>query len=208
MFTLSPLPYAESALEPHISAQTLALHHGKHHKNYVDTLNKLLEGNALAGLPLSEVIKQSHGYAARLTIFNNAAQSWNHDFFWRSMKPDGGGAPTGEIQAAIEHHIGGAQEFASAFSKVAASHFGSGWVWLVATDGVLGIVATHDADLPPIHGRTPLLCCDLWEHAYYLDYQNRRADYVTAFLDHLLNWDFANANWAKARRAGASAAIS
>lgn len=196
MFTLPPLPYEKTALEPHISAQTLALHHGKHHKAYVDTLNTLLVDNAMAGLPLAEVIMQSHGFAARHLIFNNAAQSWNHEFFWKSMRPGGGGPPDGDLKVLIEHDIGDAAAFGDAFAKVAAAHFGSGWVWLVVTDGVVAIVATHDAELPPLHGRTPLLCCDLWEHAYYLDYQNRRADYVAAFLDHLANWDFANANLA------------
>ena len=194
MFTLPPLPYAVDALEPHISAQALALHHGKHHKAYVDTLNKLLAKHDLATLPLAEVIKQSYGLAARHTIFNNAAQSWNHDFLWKSMKPGGGGPPDGDLKVLIEHDIGDAKAFDEAFAKAAASHFGSGWVWLVVTDGVVGIVSTHDADLPPVHGRTPLLCCDLWEHAYYLDYHNRRAEWVTTFLDHLANWDFANAN--------------
>ncbi len=194
MFKLPKLPYAEDALEPHISAETLALHHGKHHKSYVDTLNKLLAGDALADLSLEEVIKQSHGLAARQTIFNNAAQSWNHDFFWKSMKPGGGGPPTDDLKVMIEKDIGDAKAFGEAFSDAATKHFGSGWVWLVATEGVIGIVTTHDADLPPVHGRTALLCCDLWEHAYYLDYQNRRADFVKAFLDHLANWEFANAN--------------
>ncbi len=194
MFTLPRLPYTADALEPHISAQTLALHHGKHHKAYVDTLNKLLSDDPMANLPLNEVIQQSHGNAARQTIFNNAAQSWNHDFFWKSMKPGGGGLPNGDLKVLIEHDIGDGAAFAEAFSAAAAAHFGSGWVWLVATDGVVAIVTTHDADLPPVHGRTPLLCCDLWEHAYYLDYHNRRAEYVSAFLDHLANWDFANAN--------------
>ena len=194
MFTLPPLPYAEDALEPHISAQALALHHGKHHKSYVDTLNKLLSGDYLADLPLADVIQQSHGLAGRIPIFNNAAQSWNHEFFWQSMKPGGGGPSDGDLKVLIEHDIGDAKAFGEAFSTAAASHFGSGWVWLVVTSGVVGIVATHDADLPPVHGRTPLLCCDLWEHAYYLDYQNRRAEWVAAFLDHLANWDFANAN--------------
>jgi superoxide dismutase, Fe-Mn family len=201
MFTLTKLPYAEDALEPHISAKALALHHGKHHKTYVDTLNKLLAGDALAELSLSEVVHQSHGLAARQTIFNNAAQCWNHDFFWKSMKPGGGGAPNGDLKVLIEHDIGDAKAFTAAFNLAASKHFGSGWIWLVVTEGVVGIVTTHDADLPPVHGRTPLLCCDLWEHAYYLDYQNRRADFVTAFLDHLANWDFANANLAKAASA-------
>lgn len=194
MFTLPKLPYAEDALEPHISAQTLALHHGKHHKTYVDTLNSLLADDPFAKLPLAEVIQQSHGLAARQTVFNNAAQSWNHDFFWKSMKPGGGGPPDGDLKVLIEEDIGDAKAFGEAFSNAAASHFGSGWVWLIVTSGVVAIVATHDADLPPVHGRTPLLCCDLWEHAYYLDYQNRRAEFVAAFLDHLANWGFANAN--------------
>ncbi len=196
MFKLPKLPYAEDALEPHISAETLALHHGKHHKTYVDTLNKLLAGDALADLSLEEVIKQSHGLAARQTIFNNAAQSWNHDFFWKSMKPGGGGPPTDDLKVLIEKDIGDAKAFGEAFNNAAVKHFGSGWVWLVATEGVVAIVTTHDADLPPVHGRTALLCCDLWEHAYYLDYQNRRTDFVNAFLDHLANWEFANANMA------------
>ncbi len=194
MFTLPKLPYAEDALAPYISAETLALHHGKHHKTYVDTLNRLLVGDALAELSLGDVIQESHGFAARHTIFNNAAQCWNHDFFWKSMKPDGGGPPDGDLKILIEHDIGDAKAFTAAFHKAAIKHFGSGWIWLVVTQGVVAIVTTHDADLPLVHGRTPLLCCDLWEHAYYLDYQNRRADFVTAFLDHLANWDFANAN--------------
>jgi superoxide dismutase, Fe-Mn family len=198
MFTLPKLPYAQDALEPYISAETLALHHGKHHKGYVDTLNKLLVDDALVDLPLAEIICESHEVAARRTIFNNAAQSWNHDFFWRSMKPDGGGLPRGDLKVLIERDIGDRKAFNMAFSKAAAKHFGSGWVWLVATDGVVGIVTTHDADLPPVHGCTPLLCCDLWEHAYYLDYQNRRADFVAVFLGHLANWEFANANMAAA----------
>jgi superoxide dismutase, Fe-Mn family len=201
MFTLPNLPYAGDALEPYISAGTMALHHGKHHKSYIDMLNILLDGDALAELQLPEVIQESHGFAARHTIFNNAAQSWNHDFFWKSMKPGGGGPPDGDLKVLIEHDIGDAKAFAAAFDKAASKHFGSGWVWLVVTDGVVAIVTTHDADLPVIHGRTPLLCCDLWEHAYYVDYQNRRADFVTAFLDHLANWDFANANLAAAASA-------
>lgn len=201
MFTLPKLLYAEDALAPHISRMTLALHHGKHHKGYVDTLNRLLVDNALAELPLAEIIRQSYDYAARLLIFNNAAQCWNHEFFWKSLKPGGGGAPTGAILAKIEHYFGDAKAFAEEFAKIAAAHFGSGWIWLVMTDGVVAIVTTHDADLPPLHGQSALLCCDLWEHAYYLDYQNRRAEFVTAFLDHLANWDFANANLAAATSA-------
>lgn len=201
MFTLPKLPYAEDALAPHISAQTMKLHHGKHHKAYVDKLNELLKDDAMADLPLEQVIHQSHGLAARQTIFNNAAQAWNHDFFWKSMTPEGGGAPAGDLKVMIEKDIGDAKAFAKAFGEAAAAHFGSGWAWLVVTEGVVGIVTTHDADLPPVHGRTALFCCDLWEHAYYLDYQNKRPDFVKAFLDHLVNWDFANANLSAAAHA-------
>ena len=201
MFTLPPLPYSEDALAPHMSALTLSLHHGKHHKGYVDALNKLLAGNVLARLPLEGIIRQSHDYAARLLIFNNAAQCWNHDFFWKSMTPGGGGAPHGAILAKIEHYFGDTRNFKEEFAKTAAAHFGSGWIWLVMTDGKLAIVTTHDADLPLLRGRTALLCCDLWEHAYYLDYQNRRAEFISSFLDYLANWDFANANLAAAEAA-------
>ncbi len=199
MFTLPKLPYAEDALAPHISARTMALHHGKHHKAYIDTLNKLLVGDSMADLPLEDVIRQSHGIAARHSIFNNAAQAWNHDFFWKSMTPGGGGAPSGAIEAVIGRDIGGALAMHEAFTKTAAAHFGSGWIWLVLNDDKIEIVSTHDANLPPVHGRTALLTCDLWEHAYYLDHENRRPEFVEAFLNHLVNWDFANANLAAAR---------
>jgi Fe-Mn family superoxide dismutase len=194
MLTLPKLPYAEDALEPYISVATLKLHHGKHHKGYVDTLNKLLADDALADLPLIDIIGQSHDDPVRQTIHNNAAQIWNHDFFWKSMQPGGGGEPAGDLKVLIEHDFGDIEKFRAAFLEAATKHFGSGWIWLVATDGVVGIVTTHDAEMPALQVRTPLLCCDLWEHAYYLDYQNRRADFVTAFLDHLANWDFANTN--------------
>jgi superoxide dismutase, Fe-Mn family len=206
MFTLPKLPYAEDALAPHISAQTMALHHGKHHKAYIDKLNELLTGDPLEDLPLDEVIRQSHGLAARQTMFNNAAQSWNHDFFWKSMRPSGGRAPSGEINRLIGRDIGGPQAFREAFLKVAAGHFGSGWIWLVLDKDAVAIVATHDADLPPVHGRIALATCDLWEHAYYLDYQNRRPAFVETFLDHLIDWDFANANLAAATDSIAKAA--
>ncbi|MEO6715776.1 MAG: superoxide dismutase [Novosphingobium sp.] len=198
MFTLPPLPYSEDALAPHISELTLSLHYGKHHKGYVDALNKLLEDNVLADLSLTDIIQRSHGYVARLPIFNDAAQSWNHEFFWNSMKPGGGGAPEGAILAKIKRYFGDTKAFGDEFAKIATAHFGSGWIWLVVKDGMLAIVTTHDADLPLLHGETALLCCDLWEHAYYLDYQNRRAEFISSFLDHLANWDFANANLAAA----------
>ena len=196
MFALPELPYAEDALAPHISAQTLALHHGKHHRSYVDTLNALLDGGPMAELSLEDVIQQSHGEAAQQKIFNNAAQSWNHDFLWKSMDPKGGGAPTGNVKSLVERDIGNTQTFAKAFGEACAGHFGSGWVWLILNGGKVEIMTTHDADLPMVHGRTALLTCDLWEHAYYLDHQNRRRDYIEAFLDNLVNWDFANANLA------------
>ncbi len=200
MFTLPKLPYSEDALEPYISAETMKLHYGKHHKSYIDKLNTELMGDALEGLALEDVVAQSHGLAMRQTIFNNAAQAWNHDFFWKSMTPDGGGIPNGDLKVMIEHDIGDGDAFATAFRKAADGHFGSGWVWLVVTEGVISIMTTHDADLPIGHGRSPLICCDLWEHAYYLDYQNKRADFVRVFLDKLVNWDFANANLTEAAK--------
>ena len=197
MFALPKLPYAEDALAPHISAQTLTLHHGKHHKSYVDTLNALLEGGPMAELSLEDVIQQSYGDAAQQKIFNNAAQSWNHDFLWKSMDTKGGGEPTGNVNALVERDIGNAQDFAKAFSDAGAGHFGSGWLWLILNEGKVEIMTTHDADLPMVHGHMALLTCDLWEHAYYLDRQNRRPEYIEAFLANLVNWDFANANLAK-----------
>ena len=194
MFRLPKLPYDSGALAPYISCKTLELHHGKHHQAYVDTLNALLEDDAMADFPLEDVIKDSYGIPARHKILNNAAQTWNHDFFWQSMKPGGGGAPSGKLEARIGRDIGGPIAFRTAFSEAAAAHFGSGWIWLVLVGDTLKIKTTHDADLPPVHGSTALLTCDLWEHAYYLDYQNRRAEFIDAFLDHLVNWDFANAN--------------
>jgi superoxide dismutase, Fe-Mn family len=206
MFTLPELPYAEDALAPHISAQTMALHHGKHHKSYVDKLNALLVGDPLADLSLEEVIQKSHGHAARQGIFNNAAQCWNHSFFWTSMTPDGGGAPVGAVAEMISRDIGNPETFEEAFVKAATEHFGSGWVWLVLNGDKVEIMTTHDADLPLVHGQTALMTCDLWEHAYYLDYQNKRPDFIHAFLDHLVDWDFANANLATAKSEMAEAA--
>ncbi len=196
MFSLPDLPYAEDALAPHISSKTMKLHHGKHHKTYVDKLNELLAHDPMADLALVDVVKRSHGDTATLAIFNNAAQSWNHDFFWKSMAPQGGGAPAGAVKRLIDNKFGDAKAFNKAFTETAAAHFGSGWVWLVLNGDALEIVTTHDADLPLVHGLVALVTCDLWEHAYYLDYQNRRPEFVGTFLDHLINWDFANANLA------------
>jgi superoxide dismutase, Fe-Mn family len=196
MFSLAKLPYAYNALAPHISAETLKLHHGKHHKIYVDKLNELLTEDPMADCRLEEMISKSHGDTKKLTIFNNAAQCWNHDFLWNSMSPDGGGLATGAIKRMIDAAFDHADAFNNAFVAAAVGHFGSGWAWLVLNDDKLEITTTHDADLPLVHGQTALLTCDLWEHAYYVDYQNRRPDYVKVFLAHLINWDFANANLA------------
>jgi len=195
-FTLSKLPYEDNALEPVISARTLSFHHGKHHAGYVTKLNELVEGSPYAGRPLDEVVKRATADPASRLVFNNAAQAWNHDFYWRSMRPRGGGTPGGALRDAIRRDFGGLMEFRVAFANAAAGEFGSGWTWLVAgKDAKLKIAATDDADTPIVRGETPLLTIDVWEHAYYLDYQNRRPDYIAAWLDKLVNWDFAEKNF-------------
>ena len=190
-FHLEPLPFSEDALEPHISARTLGFHHGKHHQAYVDKLNKLIAGTPFAGQSLEEIIKKTASAADKKPIFNNAAQAWNHTFFWQSLKPSGGGKPSGRLLQDIEKSFGSFDDFKAAFTKAAVEQFGSGWCWLVWDGSALKIVATANADTPIAHGQAPLLTCDVWEHAYYLDYQNRRQDFVAAFLDHLANWQFA-----------------
>jgi Fe-Mn family superoxide dismutase len=195
-FTLPKLPYAENALEPVISGRTLSFHYGKHHAGYVAKLNELVEGTPYAGRPLDEVVTRTAKDPAAKTIFNNAAQAWNHDFYWRSMRPKGGGMPGGSLAAAIERDFGGLTEFRNSFAKAAAGEFGSGWAWLVASkDGKLKIATTDDADTPIVRGEKPLLTIDVWEHAYYLDYQNRRPDYIAAWLDKPINWEFAGKNF-------------
>ncbi len=195
---LPPLPYAEDALDPVISARTMSFHYGKHHKAYVDNLNKLVAGTELSETPLEDVIKGTAGKADQAGLFNNAAQIWNHTFFWNSMKPGGGGAPTGAIADAINSAFGGYENFKKEFTTAAVTQFGSGWAWLVADKGAVKLVKTANAETPLTGKATPLLTIDVWEHAYYLDYQNRRPDFVAAVIDNLLNWDFANANLAKA----------
>ena len=195
-FSLPPLPYADTALEPLISANTLSFHYGKHHKTYVDNLNKLVEGKDLAAMSLEEIIRASAGKADMAGVFNNAAQIWNHTFYWNSLKPNGGGKPTGAIAAAIDKDLGGYEKFKADLSAAAVTQFGSGWAWLVSDAGTLKIVKTGNAEVPLTKGQTPLLTIDVWEHAYYLDYQNLRAKYVEALIDKLLNWDFANQNFA------------
>ena len=196
---LPNLPYAENALEPHYSAKTISFHYGKHHKAYVDNLNKLVAGTPLEGKTLEEVVKASAGDSSRVGMFNNAAQVWNHTFFWNCMKPSGGGRPKGDLAQQIDQAFGSYEKFADQFKATAVGRFGSGWGWLVLDGGTLKIVSTANADTPMASKQTALLTVDVWEHAYYLDYQNRRPDFVQAFLDHLVNWDFVAANLAKAK---------
>ncbi|MGE3172731.1 MAG: superoxide dismutase [Planctomycetota bacterium] len=197
-FELPPLPYANDALSPHITAQTLSFHHGKHHNAYVTNLNKLVDGTDLAGKSLVDVVKATAGKADKAGVFNNAAQVWNHTFYWHSMKAGGGGKPAGAIAAKIDADFGGYDKFVEAFSQAGATQFGSGWAWLVLDGGKLKVTKTPNAETPLTTGAVPLLTMDVWEHAYYLDFQNRRPDYIKAFLEHLVNWDFANENLAKA----------
>ena len=191
MFTLPPLPFADGALAPVISANTLSFHYGKHHKAYVDNLNNLVKGTELESATLEKIIGDTAGRAERAGLFNNAAQIWNHTFYWNSLTPGGGGKPSGRLASMIDSDLGGYDQFRKDFAAAAVSQFGSGWGWLVAEGGKLKIVKTGNAEVPITRGQTPLLTIDVWEHAYYLDYQNRRADYVNAVIDKLLNWGFA-----------------
>ncbi len=202
MFTLPPLPYAKDALAPHMSAETLGFHHGKHHKTYVDKLNALTEGLPMAEMSLEEIILETHAAddAPAKKIFNNAAQSWNHEFFWSSMSPDGGGKPAADLAGMFDASFDSFAKFKDAFKTAATEHFGSGWAWIVADGDGLEIMTTHDADLPMAHGKKALLTCDLWEHAYCLDYQNARPKFIDVFLGHLANWDFMAQNLETARQ--------
>jgi Fe-Mn family superoxide dismutase len=195
---LPTLPYEQNALEPHISANTLSFHHGKHHAAYVTNLNKLIEGTDLDGKSLEEVITAVAGDSSKAGIFNNAAQVWNHSFYWQCMKPGGGGMPTGALAEKINADFGGFDAFVEQFKAAGATQFGSGWAWLVLDSGSLKVTKTLNADLPLAHGQKALLTMDVWEHAYYLDYQNRRPDYISTFLDKLVNWDFVASNLAAA----------
>ena len=196
-FELPALPYAPTALEPHMSAKTFEFHHGKHHNTYVVNLNNLVKDSPLAALSLEEVIQDSWK-SGNTGVFNNAAQVWNHTFFWNCMTPNGGGAPTGTLAEKITAAFGSLEAFKEQFKQAAVTQFGSGWAWLVVDGEALKIVKTPNAETPLVHGQTPLLTVDVWEHAYYLDYQNRRPDFVQTFLDHLVNWDFVAENLAKA----------
>lgn len=195
-FELPPLPYDLNALEPHISANTLSFHYGKHHQAYVTNLNGLIEGTDLATKSLEDIIRITAGDKDKVGVFNNAAQVWNHTFYWHSMAPQGGGKPKGALAEKINQDFGSYDEFTKLFKQAGVSQFGSGWAWLVLNkDGQLEIMKTANADLPMVHGKKALITCDVWEHAYYLDYQNRRPDYVEIFLNHLINWDFAEKNF-------------
>jgi len=192
-FALPPLPFDKGALAPHISAETLEFHYGKHHQGYVNNLNKIMEGKPEAGMKLEEIIMVASG-----GLFNNAAQVWNHAFYWNCMEPNGGGEPTGKLAEAIARDFGSFAKCKEELANAAATLFGSGWAWLVLDGGKLRITQTSNADLPMKHQQTALLTIDVWEHAYYIDQRNARPKYIEAFLNSLVNWDFAGANLAKA----------
>jgi Fe-Mn family superoxide dismutase len=191
---LPPLPYGDNALDPVISANTLGFHYGKHHKTYVDNLNKLITDTELADLSLEEVITATAGKADKVGVFNNAAQVWNHTFYWNSLSPNGGGEPPAALRQKIEASFGSVDACKKELATAATTQFGSGWAWLVKDGDKLQVAKTSNADLPLTKGLKPLLTIDVWEHAYYLDYQNRRVDYVNAVLDKLINWGFAADN--------------
>ena len=189
--SLPPLPYAADALAPHLSKETFDFHYSKHHQAYVTNLNNLIKGTEFEALGLEDIIRKSSG-----GVFNNAAQVWNHTFFWNSMKPAGGGQPSGNIAAAIVRDFGSFDKFRADFTAAAVGRFGSGWAWLIEDAGKLSITTTVNADTPLREGKRCILTLDVWEHAYYIDYRNARPGFVNAFFDHLVNWDFANENLA------------
>ncbi len=191
--SLPDLPYPVQALEPYISEKTIQFHHGKHHKTYVDNTLKLVAGTELQNAALEEIIKKTVKDDKKKTIFNNAAQVWNHSFYWTCLKPAGGGKPSGKIAELIQRSFGAYDKFVEQFKNAGLTQFGSGWAWLVLHNKKLEIHKTANADTPLTFGCTPLLTMDVWEHAYYLDYQNRRADYISAFIEHMINWEFVNA---------------
>ncbi|WP_373085772.1 superoxide dismutase [Sneathiella sp.] len=194
-FQLPELPYEKDALAPHISAKTLEFHHGKHHNAYVTNLNNLLGDDSRS---LEQIMKDTVSDSGKAGVFNNAAQVWNHTFYWHSMSPKGGGKPSGAVADKINADFGSYDKFVEEFKAAGATQFGSGWAWLVLDGGKLKVTKTPNAHCPLTDGATPILTMDVWEHAYYLDYQNRRPDYISTFLEHLVNWDFANENLSKA----------
>lgn len=193
-YVLAPLPYADNALEPVISAHTLSFHYGKHHRAYVDNLNKLVAGTPFAGQSLEQIITETYGKADKVGIFNNAAQIWNHMFYWHSLSPNGGGEPPSVLKNRIETAFGSVENCRQELANAAVTQFGSGWAWLAQDGDKIVIIKTSNADSPLTSNLHPLLTVDVWEHAYYLDYQNRRLDYVKAVIDKLINWEFAAAN--------------
>jgi superoxide dismutase, Fe-Mn family len=197
-FELPALPYPRAALEPHISAKTLEFHHAKHHAAYVETLNELIGGTEFERMRLEEIIQASAESNAHRKIFNNAGQHWNHSFLWQCMRPSGGGQPEGALAEMIERDLGGLNKFREKFIAAGVDRFGSGWAWLVLDGGKLKVTKTPNAEVPFTKGATPLITMDVWEHAYYLDFQNRRPDYISAWLEKLVNWDFAEENLSKA----------
>lgn len=194
MLTLPPLPYAEDALEPVISAHTISFHYHKHHKGYVDKLNGLIANTEFAGLPLPEIVLKSAGRDDTVDIFNNAGQVWNHTFYWHSLKPNGGGEPPAALKKKMEEAFGTVDACKKSLAAAATTAFGSGWAWLVLDGDTLKVIKTANADSPLAQRLTPLLALDVWEHAYYLDYQNRRPDYISAVIDKLIDWEFAANN--------------
>ena len=196
-FALPPLPYPEDALSPVLSAQTLQFHRGKHHKTYVETLNKLVAKTEFEDQPLEAIIAGTSGKPDRVALFNNAAQAWNHAFYWNSLMPKGGGRPKGRLADMLQEGFGGYDGFKKQLAEAAVGHFGSGWAWLVSDGHKLKVLKTANAEVPFTRGLLPLLTIDVWEHAYYLDYQNRRADYVDALIGKLLCWEFAASNLEK-----------
>lgn len=197
-YELPPLPYAYDALEPHINKETLQFHHDKHHAAYVSKYNSMVEGTDHADKPIEEVIKAVYGDASKSGLFNNAAQAWNHTFYWNCMKANGGGTPTGALAEKINADFGSFDKFKEEFSNAGATQFGSGWAWLVLDNGTLKVTKTLNAENPLHNGQTPLLTMDVWEHAYYLDYQNKRPDYIQTFINNLINWDFVASNYSAA----------
>jgi Fe-Mn family superoxide dismutase len=192
--TLPPLPFADNALDPVISANTLGFHYGKHHKAYVDNLNKLIAGTPLEGQPLQNIILESAGKPDKAGVFNNSAQVWNHTFYWHSIKPGGGGKPPAALAQLIDRDFGSLDNLKKELATAATTQFGSGWAWLASDNGKLVVTKTSNAELPMTKGQKALLTIDVWEHAYYLDYQNRRPDYANAVIEKLLNWQFAAEN--------------
>ncbi len=189
---LPELPFPKDSLAPEISERTLDFHYGKHHKAYVDKANGMISGTEFEGMKLEEIIRKTAGDKDKVGIFNNCAQAWNHTFYWQCLRSGGGGEPSGEIAKKIQSDFGGYDKFVEEFKNAGATQFGSGWAWLVLDGGKLKVMKTLNADTPLAHGFKPLLTVDVWEHAYYLDYQNRRPDYLTTFVDKLINWEFVN----------------